>query len=284
MTFPYAQMDAATRRWWRLVGRRVDLAGQHGWLSAPMSSAAAVGDAWLTEAAASLDATLAPRTPTDGLLPDLSVLDGPDFRAAAVAPEIRDFYAHTAAWRMETWSEWSPLLAPGGALVSTLFGRRIGQLALPVRPLEVSRGMDSTVRVFRDQAGAHKGAAWLRQLRSTGTWVFSGLYRSALLPGDAQPRVHVAFPLENGNVQVFLRPVAGPAGRLTLISGSGPFGSDGAYVVAVSGGVVSASKLPLPERFELYVDDEGVLRTDHELRLGRLPALRLHYRLSRRPG
>jgi hypothetical protein len=30
----------------------------------------------------------------------------------------------------------------------------------------------------------------------------------------------------------------------------------------------------------VFVDDEGVLRTDHDLRLGTLPVLRLHYRLT----
>lgn len=282
MEFPFARLDAATRRWWRLVGRRVDLGGEHAWLDGPMTTGPRVRDGWLETAAMRLGGSLAPRTPTDGLLPDLGVLDGPGFRARDVHPEIADFYAHTSGWRMEAWSEWSPLFAPSGGLITRLFGRRVGQLALPVSPLDVSRGIDSTVQVFRDDNGRHLGAAWLRRLRHSDTWVFSGLYRAGLLPGDPQPRIHVAFPLEEGNIQVFLRPGAGPAGRLMLTSGPGPMGADGAYVVARSGEVTAAAKLPLHERFELYVDDEGVLRTDHELRLGRVRALRLHYRLDRR--
>lgn len=190
-----------------------------------MSPAAEVRAGWLATAAAQLGGVLAPSTSTDGLLPDLAVLDGPDFRSREVHPKIADFYTRTAAWRMEAWSEWSPALAPGGAVVTRFFGRRIGQLALPVSPLEVSRGIDSTVQVFRDELGSHLGAAWLRHLRHTNTWVFSGLYRRGLLPGDPQPRVHVAFPLEQGNIQVFLRPEAGPDGRLRLVSGPGPCGS-----------------------------------------------------------
>jgi hypothetical protein len=36
--------------------------------------------------------------------------------------------------------------------------------------------------------------------------------------------------------------------------------------------------VPLAERFVVFVDDEGVLRTDHELNLSQVPVLRLHYR------
>lgn len=67
--------------------------------------------------------------------------------------------------------------------------------------------MDSRVRVIRDRDGEQVGAAWLRTLRPSGRYVFSGCYSTRRLPGAAQPSVHVAFPLESGNVQVFLRPM-----------------------------------------------------------------------------
>lgn len=41
-------------------------------------------------------------------------------------------------------------------------------------------------------------------------------------------------------------------------------------------------RAPVAECFEVYVDDEGVLRTDHDLRLRTLPVLRLHHRLEPR--
>jgi hypothetical protein len=62
----------------------------------------------------------------------------------------------------------------------------------------------------------------------------------------------------------------------------GAFGGDGAYLVVArpdrkSGWV---RRVPLAERFVVFVDDEGVLRTDHELNLSQVPVLRLHYRLE----
>ncbi|HXH79828.1 hypothetical protein [Nocardioides sp.] len=69
-------------------------------------------------------------------------------------------------------------------------------------------------------------------------------------------------------------------GGLLLESSSGRFGQDGAYVVVRDGSDVAA-RVPLHETFHIYVDDRGVLRTDHELRLRTMSAVRLHYRLER---
>ena len=120
-------------------------------------------------------------------------------------------------------------------------------------------------------------------MRATGERAFSGAYSTRLLPGSDRPGLHVAFPLESGNVQVFLRPEHGTDGALLLRSPGGRFGTDGAYVVACEGGRAWASRAPLHEQFHLYVDGEGVLRTDHELRVGAARAVRLHYRLEPRP-
>jgi hypothetical protein len=83
-------------------------------------------------------------------------------------------------------------------------------------------------------------------------------------------------------VTVLLRPEVRSDGALILTSPLGPFGSDGAYLVVSrpdrkSGWV---RRVPLVERFVVFVDVEGVLRTDHELNLNQVPVLRLHYRLE----
>jgi hypothetical protein len=161
------QLDRATRAFWRLRGRPVDLGGAHRWLAAPMHDAQRVGDGWLRTAASDIGATL--REPADGgLLADLAQLDGPDFRAADLRPEVRDFYQRTASWRMEVWTQWTAAFQPGGELVSRLFGRRVQQLALPTRPLDVAHGVDSRVVVITGPDGAQRAAGWIRTLCSTG--------------------------------------------------------------------------------------------------------------------
>ncbi len=276
-----ALVDLGTRKFWRAVGRPVELAGAHAWLRAPSSTSSVVRDGWLAAEAALHGGQIEEDVAGAGLLPSMTVLDGPGFAAADLDPQVRAFYEHTADWRVEVWSAWAPWAWPGGELVSRWFGKRVEQLALPMRPLDVARGMDSRVSLIRDAAGEQVAAGWIRTLRATGEYVFSGCYSWRRLPGADRPSVHVAFPLESGNVQVFLRPEVLPDGSLRLESPAGPFGADGAYVVVHDGGRTFAARAPVHETFHVHVDDRGVLRTDHDLRLGPASATRLHYKLER---
>ena len=273
-----SSLDLSTRYFWRTVGRRVDISGEHRWLDSPHTAPGGVGDDWLTPF--ERNGQVRPPDARDGLLESMADLDGPDFTVSRLDARIRDFYEHTASWRMEVWSQWNAFFAPGGELFARVWGRRVEQLALPVQPLSVSRGMSSVVRVV-DDAGTRAGAAWLRNLRSDGSRVYSGYYRVGRLPDNPQPHVYVSFPLESGSIQVYLAPRADPDGSFWLESRSHSFGGDGAYSVVRFGDRWYASTVPIRERFHVFVDDEGVLRTDHWLRLGRWQALRLHYRLDR---
>lgn len=275
-------LDLGSRKFWRLAGRAIDLEGRERWLDAPVSSSSRISPDWSAAETQRRGGRQGPPEVDGGLLPDLSVLDGPGFEAARLRPEIRDFYQHTSAWQMEVWTGWSPFFWPGGEVISRLWGRRIEQLALPMRPLEVARGMDSLVTPIRDGQGDQVAAAWTRTLRGSGRPVFTGAYSARTLPGADRPSVHVAFPLESGNVQVFLRPSVVGAGDLVLESGKGRWGQDGAYVV-VRLDRDHAARVPLHETFHMYVDEHGVLRTDHELRLWGASAVKLHYRLERTP-
>lgn len=274
-------LDLATRKFWRLVGRPIDLVGPDAWLRAPISPSSTVGDRWLRDEADHHGGRVDANVPDAGLLPGIDVLDRPGFATADLRPEIVDFYENTAAWSMEVWTAWSPVAWPAGELISRLFGQRVEQLALPMRPLDVARGMDSRIDVIRDGAGHQASAAWIRTLRSTGGVVFSGCYATRTLPGADGPSVHVAFPLEAGNVQVFLRPSLGAEGSLLLQSPQGRFGDDGAYVMVHDRGRDFAARIPLHETFHVFLDEHGVLRTDHELRLAGMRVARLHYKLER---
>ncbi|MDV3128232.1 hypothetical protein M1247_25185 [Mycobacterium sp. 21AC1] len=274
-------LDLATRKFWRVTGRVVDLDGTHAWLQAPLGTRDG-GNSWLRAEAARRGGALTEGDPDAGLQPGLAGLAGPGFDPATVHPMIHDFYTHTARWRMEVWSSWSPLFWPGGELVSRLFGKRVRQLALPMRPLDVARGMDGRVSVITDSGGTQVAAGWIRTLRGNGDTVFSGCYSRRKLPDALRPSVHVTFPLEEGNVQVFLQPQHRPAGGLRLASPAGSWGADGAYVLVRDRGRYFAKRVPIHETFDLYVDDEQVLRTDHVLRVWNTAAVRLHYKLERR--
>ncbi len=249
-------------------------------MAAPTSGRGAVADRWLPAEAERVGGRLVRDAESGtGLLPSMEALAGPGFDPVAVHPSIRGFYEQTSSWRMDAWTRWSRGFAGPGALIESLYGKRLQQLALPVDALAVAHGVDSEIVRIVGPDGAHAGSAWLRTLRRTGDYMFSGYYRVGRLPGHDQPSVHVSFPLEQGNVQVYLRPTNGPDGSMTLSSPPGGFGDDGAYVTVVDGGRTYAARVPVHEEFHLYVDDEGVARTDHVLKIWGATAVRLHYRL-----
>lgn len=279
-----ALLDRATQRWVIATGRPVDLAGPERWLDGPVGAPDGIGEGWIDQYAAR---TGARRVEADhqGLLPEFAALAGAGFDTEAVSPAIVDFYEHTADWSVDVWSRWSRWAEPGGRLVNALFAHRLRQLSLPVDPLDVAYGMQSRVVGLADADGTHLGTAWQRTLRSTGATVFGGFYGVTTRPGADQPSIRVVFPLPNGSLTVFLRPEATADGGLVLSSPAGAFGDDGAYLVVRPGAEARgwARRVPLPERFALFTDADGVLRCDHRLDLGRRQVLHLHYRLQRTP-
>lgn len=274
-------IDRATQSWVRATGRRIDLT-EHPWLDGPTGDPNGIGDEWIDREAARVGGQVAASGPDDGLLASMGALTGERFDPTELRSEIVDFYEHTTRWRLELWFQWSAIAWPFGWAISTLFARRLHQLSLPLRPLASALGIDSRVVKVVDPGGAQLGAAWLRTLRSTGETVYSGWYGTTTLPGRSQPSVRVVFPLPNGSVTVFLRPELTSGGGLRLVSPLEPFGGDGAYLVVRDAPGVSAwvRRVPIVERFDLYVDNEGILRTNHALRLWSLPVIDLHYRLD----
>ena len=124
---------------------------------------------------------------------------------------------------------------------------------------------------------------WLRQQRTTGRVVFSGLYSIVELSGSS-PVISVAFPLPRGRLVVLLSPTATEDGGLVLTSAAGSWGQPGAYLVVEGASGCWSRRIPVHERFHVYVDEKNVLRTDHSLALGCWHAFRLHYLLTPLPA
>src|SRR5258706_819605 len=270
-----SMIDRATQAWVRATGHTVRL-DEHPWLDGPVGGPNLIGDEWLPREAGRLHGHL---HEAGGLVESFDLLASDSFDPSGLSPAIIDFYERTTEWRLDAWSQWSPLALPAGWLLSAVFAKRLQQLALPLRPLDVALGMESRVVALRGADGVQLGAAWLRTLRSTGQVVYSGWYGPAQLPKTGGASIRVMFPLPNGSVTVFLRPSVDRTGALLLTSPVSGFGDDGAYlVVSTDRDAASVRRVPLAERFRVYVDDEGTLRTDHALNLWSVPVLRFHYR------
>ena len=122
---------------------------------------------------------------------------------------------------------------------------------------------------------------WLRRLKSSGHVIYAGLYSTVQVPGEPNPCVKVTFPC-NGSANVYLCPVAHPDGSFGLDSSGSAWGRSGFYRIVRSGADHRRVRYikTLHELFHVYVDDEGVLRTEHIISFLGLTIIRLHYKMS----
>jgi hypothetical protein len=191
------------------------------------------------------------------------------------------FYEHMARYRLRLWSQWSPLFQPFGRAVDTIFARRLGQLQLPLAPLDTSGGIASRLVRLRGADGRAETVRIRRRLPGQEV-LYAGLYAVTQPPLAAGPCVRVVFPLPNGSASVFLEPVARDDGSLELVSAARRFGDSGFYfVVRADHDTIWARHLPqLTERLRVFVADDGELHTEHVFRLWGRVFLRLHYTMG----
>lgn len=271
--------DWVTQQWVCMTGKQVNLAGA-SWLDGPVGDTQRIGTGFFQDFAQAKG--LMVRAGVAGIVPDFSDLDWEGFRAQQVAPAVRHFYEHTAAYKMDAWSQWSGLFRPFGGLLAVLFSRRLQQLNVPLSGLDTSQGMTSDILqlVDADSERIHY-IAWVRQLIGSGDTLYAGAYAVCRVPGYPGPCVKVTFPLPNGNAIVIMKPTVHPDGAVTLTSSGRRFGDAGFYFTVYRGHQVYVRYVrPLRETIHVYRNVQDEVRADHELTLWQKTFLRLHYRLS----
>lgn len=270
------------RTWVRLTGRRVQK-DEAPWLNCPMGPRGQIGVEFYAALAAREQLSIE-KSPDAGLLPDFDVLARAGFDPGRVHPDVRKFYEHTARFQLQAWSE-APLLTRFFLWGLTRFvSRPMDQLNFPVSSLELAGGMSSEVLPMNNSQGIRVYTGWSRCLMKSNQVIYTGLYSTERPGGDGDPCVKVSFPLPLGSATVFLRPEVDTDGSFRLISSGRRFGDPGFYrMVEVGEDLWKVRYIKtLREFFHVYVDDQGVLRTDHIVRFLGLTALRLHYRLEER--
>jgi hypothetical protein len=275
---------AGIRQWIRLTGRRIDRRDAQ-WLDCPMGPPERIGAEFYGYLAAreNLQIRMAPDA---GLIPDFDALKGDGFDPAKVCPEIRDFYEHTARYRLDAWSEAAVSTRVFLSALTTFVSRRMDQLNFPVSSLELAGGLTNEILPMADAGGQLRYTGWLRRLGATKRVIYTGLYSIQHTPGYPDPCVKVSFPLPLGSSTVFLRPEALPDGSFKLISSGSRFGDPGFYrMVQVDADRWRVRYLrTLREFFHVYVDERGTLRTEHLVRCLGFAPLRLYYRMERLGG
>jgi hypothetical protein len=278
-------LQTGIRLWVRVTGKRINKMDEP-WLSCPLGESGHIGTGIYERIAEQHGLRL--QAPADaGLIPDFNALRGSQFDPDAVRSEIRHFYEHAAQYRLEVWSEVSLVGRFFLWLLVEFLSRRMDQLNFPLSSLEVAKGMTSeVVQLVEPASGQVACTGWLRRLKSSGRVIYAGLYSTTAMPGESNPGVKVTFPVPLGSSNVYLRPVAHPDGSFGLVSSGSAFGLTGFYRLVFSGSDHWRVRhvRSLRELFHVYLDAEGVLRTDHTVFFLGMSILRLHYKIFRAPG
>jgi len=269
--------------WLLVCGRKVRRADVP-WLVGPTGPREKIGDDWY-EQLASREKLQITASSHAGLLPSFDLLRGPSFDPGNVCRDVRDFYEHTARYSLEAWSEVTLVMRFFLWALVTFASRRMQQLNFPISSMELAGGMSSEVLELTDVHGTRVYTGWLRRMKSSELVLYAGIYTTAAVPGHDSPCVKVSFPVPLGSSTVFLRPEAQPDGSLKLISQGCRFGDSGFYRLIERGTEHYQVRYlsSLHESFHVYVDKEGVLRTDHRIEYLGLPVMRLHYKIVPAP-
>jgi hypothetical protein len=276
-------LEKGINLWVRTTGRRMR-ENDAPWLRCPLGERGRIGTGIYERIAR--DENLEIKVPPGaGLIPDFNALRGPGFDPDAIHPAIRHFYEHAAAYRLEVWTEVALLGRFFLWLLVEFISRRMDQLNFPISSLEVAKGMSSeVVQLVEPASGRIVYTGWLRRLKSSGHVIYAGLYSTVQVPGEPNPCVKVTFPCD-GSANVYLAPVAHPDGSFGLDSSGSSWGHSGFYRIVRSGANHRRVRYvkTLHELFRVYVDDEGVLRTEHTISFLGLTIIRLHYKMSPAP-
>jgi hypothetical protein len=277
-------LESGIKIWVRLTGKRIREAAA-SWLGCPLGERGRIGTG-IYERIASDENLQIQVPPGAGLIPDFNALRGPGFNPDAIHPAIRHFYEHAAAYQLEVWTEVALLGRFFLWLLVEFISRRMDQLNFPISSLEVAKGMSSeVVQLIEPASGCIVYTGWLRRLKSSGHVIYAGLYSTVQVPGEPNPCVKVTFPCD-GSANVYLCPVAHADGSFGLDSSGSAWGRSGFYRIVRAGAEHRRVRYvkTLHELFHVYVDDEGVLRTEHTISFLGLTVIRLHYKMSLAPS
>lgn len=262
-----------------LFGRR-HRPGDVPWLVGPLGGTT-IGDRAYEETAEAEGLTLVRDANEGGLIPDFDVLASDTFDPSRVDPKIRDFYENTPAYRLDTWaSTYFPARLALWLLVTTI-SRRVQQLNFPLDGLDTAHGMTSEILLLRAPDGAIRYTGWFRKLARDDRVIYTGFYMTQVVPHGGDACVKVVFPMPNGNATVILRPHNDEDGGFRLASIGEQFGDAGFYRVQRAGDALRVWRISsLHETFRLYVDHEGAVRCEHDIRFLGFRVLTLHYRIG----
>ncbi len=242
-----------------------------------------VGADYVEQLAALRGGTFRRNLPDIGILASLDALAGPTFDPARVHPLIREFYEHTSRFKLTIVPEWRPWVKPGYELFKRIVAQPLGQAAIPSNIEEAQRGMVSAIDTIDFDEGDDEidVRGWIRTFADSGKPIYVGIYTS--FRHDDRGYVSVGFPIPGSNFTATLLPHNAGEHDFELTSRSElPF--PGHYLSSVDrerDALTVIKLMAFEERIQVFVDDDGELRTDHSFALAGRRFLTLHYEMAR---
>lgn len=274
--------DFVTQVWVKITGRKFDPI-KDVWLIGPIGDTDIIKDKFIQVLAQNGNLEIQQDQHEAGLLESFEDLQLSFEEKKLLNPKVVDFYEKTSNYNFEIWSEWGGFFKPFGWLLSVIFSRRLQQLNLPLSSLQSAKGIKSNIIKLVDKDKAEtKWTVWYRILKSTNDVIYSGVYTTCEIPNFDGKFLKVVFPLPNGNATVIMRKEILADGSLKLCSDGKRFGDNGFYFTLTNhkGKYWTRFVKSMHEWITVYVDEEDVLRADHNLEFYGLPFLNLHYKMT----
>lgn len=274
--------DWITQVWVKATGRTFNPLIDT-WLIGPIGGRDIIKDKFIHELAEKENLEICQSPNDKGLLETFDDLQLSVEERKLLNPMVIDFYEKTSNYNFEIWSEWCGFFKPFGWLLSVLFSKRLQQLNLPLNSLHSAKGINSSIIKLVDKKNNKtKWTIWYRILKSTNNVIYSGVYTTCVVPNYPGKFLKVVFPLPNGNATVIMRKEILKDGSLKLSSDGKKFGDNGFYFTLTNhkGKYWTRFVRSMHEWISVYVDEENVLRADHNLHFYGLPFLNLHYKMT----
>lgn len=274
--------DWITQQWVKMTGRSYKK-DNNGWLDGPTGNTDIIKDKFIQELAEKEDLDIQQDPFDSGLLLSFDELELSEEEKKLLNPKVMDFYEKTSNYNFEIWSEWCGFYKPFGWLLSIIFSKRLQQLNLPLSSIQSAKGIQSTIiKLVDKKTSLPKWTIWYRILKSTKHVIYSGVYTTCEVPNFPGKFLKVVFPLPNGNAIVIMRKEILKDGSLKLCSDGKKFGDNGFYFTLTDhkGKYWSRFVKSMQEWITVYVDDENILRADHNLEFYKMPFLNLHYKMT----
>ncbi len=274
--------DKITQYWVKTTGRKINPVTEE-WLIGPIGDEDIIDGKFIQKLVNEEDLKYSSNIANAGLLESISDLDFSHDELDLLNEQVIDFYENTSNYDFEIWSEWKSFFKPFGKALSTIFSKRLQQLNLPLNSLDSSKGIKSEIIKLSNQEKA-KWTIWYRKLKSSNDVIYAGIYTTTFVPKYNKSLLKVIFPLPNGNASVIMTKKVLEDGSLLLSSDGNKFGDNGFYFTLTDhkGNYWAKFVKSMHEWIKVYVDDENVLRADHNLKFYGIPFLNLHYKMIKR--